>query len=456
MPRIGPLKTKLSDALKGVALDVARAVTGTRKLAKSGRSYEDAVQALADDFHVRVVLADGCTKTDDAIEVLLAIDESLRALATCGDAVEKAISSPALLDIVLDPGEHIREEDPNNPLVCYPSSAFADYEKDSASVRIATGLGMDDAHDHPQVGVGEHNVGKGFRSVFTHEMGHMCMQDVEDAARISFAQVYDSQPKEYWERTVSKYSGTSSHELFAECFAAYTHQGYEDNLPPEVVDFFQRASLRSNVRKLSKGRNSDPGAEFDDLYDDVDWSAAEEAMIDDLREAFIEAAKQESDVAGYVIDTDMVNDEAVAYAQERAAEAITDIADTTREAIRDSVVEALEEGTSYQDFMAELVDSYQFSESRAEMIARTELATANVQGHVVIATEAGATGKVWLLSNDHDDSENCNCSDNADEGEIPFDEDWSSGDDWPPAHPNCMCDWAATYGKSDDAEDEED
>ena len=447
--RVKPLSSKLHTKMRDIAASLA-AKAGRDKAAKLAKrmTLSEALNHMNSDYGIRVT----GEITETGAEVVVAIAATLDELVSCGDPIEKAIKSSRLLDVILDPGTHINEPDPDNPTVCYHSKAFADYEVDSASIRIATGLGMDEPHDHPLVGVGEHNVGKGFRSVLTHELGHAFMQDCEDAAREKFQITYEKQPKEYWEKTVSEYSGTSDRELFAESFSAYTHRGYQNNLPPEVVDFFDRAGLKPNVRKLAKSAEDDLIAEFEDLFDSLDWTDTQEVMIDDLREAFVEAAKAEYKSTSFTADTDQINQDAIDYARERAAEAIKDISETTRNSIRDDVVDALEEGMTSQELMGELIDSYSFSPDRAERIARTELATANVQGHVVASQDAGATGKIWLLSNDHDDGSNCNCSDNAEEGEIPFDEDWSSGDDWPPAHPNCMCDWAATYPGEDDSE----
>ncbi len=442
-PRVAPLSSKLHSHMRVIAQELANKLESrkAKKLSKQD-SYGRLVAELADTYRIRVA----ADVTEDTIKVMPLIVQTIRDLCDCGAPVAKAISSSRLIDITLDPGPHIKEPDVDNPTICNPSHAYADYEVDSASLRIAAGLDLEELHQkYPQVGTGEHNVGTDFRTVLAHELGHAVMQDCEDAAREKFQITYESRPKEYWESRVSKYAGSSDRELFAECFSAYTHGKYEDNLPPEVVDFFNRAGLKSNVRSLAKAAPQDLLAEFEDLFDSLDWSAAEESMIDDLRQAFVEAATAEYNAVAVSFDTEQVNQDAVEYAKERAAETITDIAETTRNSIQADIVDALEEGTTSQELMGELIDSYSFSPDRAERIARTELATANVQGHVNASQGAGATGKIWLLSNDHDDSANCNCTDNAEEGEIPFEDDWSSGDDWPPAHPNCMCDFAAVY-----------
>jgi hypothetical protein len=57
--------------------------------------------------------------------------------------------------------------------------------------------------------------------------------------------------------------------------------------------------------------------------------------------------------------------------------------------------------------------------------------------------------KVWLLADDPCDE----CQGNADDGEIPLDDDFSSGDDAAPAHPRCLCDTApVVYDDTTDSE----
>ncbi len=81
-------------------------------------------------------------------------------------------------------------------------------------------------------------------------------------------------------------------------------------------------------------------------------------------------------------------------------------------------------------------DSFaQANSVRAAMIAQTELNDAWNQSVVHFGKEAGATKKSWAV-----DLAPCIvCIENAADGSIDFDEDFASGDDAPPAHPNCLC-----------------
>jgi len=112
---------------------------------------------------------------------------------------------------------------------------------------------------------------------------------------------------------------------------------------------------------------------------------------------------------------------------------------TTRNDLQSLVTEAIEKGWSPQHLRDEIMNSTAFSEERASMIARTELAFAHMAGNVAAWRESGGVwGKRSLLGDLHDIPDECD--DNADQGPIPFDQQFDSGDEFPPYHPNCVCD----------------
>lgn len=76
------------------------------------------------------------------------------------------------------------------------------------------------------------------------------------------------------------------------------------------------------------------------------------------------------------------------------------------------------------------------SDSRAFTIARTETARAMGEGNYNAMVQNGVQTKRWVLAG----SKPCEiCQPNADDGYIPIDQAFSSGDDYEPAHPNCEC-----------------
>jgi hypothetical protein len=77
------------------------------------------------------------------------------------------------------------------------------------------------------------------------------------------------------------------------------------------------------------------------------------------------------------------------YAHERAGELITQIDDTTREDIADMVAQAQEDGLSDTELADQLGESFLFDDARAQLIARTEGATAWNMGTVQALRDAG-------------------------------------------------------------------
>lgn len=159
-----------------------------------------------------------------------------------------------------------------------------------------------------------------------------------------------------------------------------------------------------------------------------------------------------------------INAKAVAWAQERAAElvgkrilvdgSVVDnpnaayaITESTREQLRQAVVDAIEEGTSTADLAAQLEEDYLFSAERADTIARTELAAADVAGNMQAYRDSGMVdGKEWILGSEHGEPDECD--DAAAMGVVPLDDDFGGIGD-PPAHPNCVCDVLPVLAEED-------
>lgn len=133
-----------------------------------------------------------------------------------------------------------------------------------------------------------------------------------------------------------------------------------------------------------------------------------------------------------------VNQRAVDYADARAADLVTQISENTRDMLRATVADAVEEGWGANKLADEISDSAAFSDYRAMMIARTELIDANNQGNLDAYRDSGVVRmKEWKTAGDDLVSEGC--QENEDEGPIDIDDTFPSGDDAPPAHPNCRC-----------------
>jgi len=91
--------------------------------------------------------------------------------------------------------------------------------------------------------------------------------------------------------------------------------------------------------------------------------------------------------------------EAEAFVQQYTADLVKDVADTTKQSIKDAVSRGIEQGQTLNEIQQGIKDnSGEISLSRAETIARTETARAYQSGSLEQAAELGWGGKSWLLS----------------------------------------------------------
>lgn len=136
---------------------------------------------------------------------------------------------------------------------------------------------------------------------------------------------------------------------------------------------------------------------------------------------------------------DVVFDRAVEYSKARSAELVTGVSDTTKDGIRRIIANGLADNIGRDEIAQNLEDAYEFSSKRAGLIADTEIGNANGMGSLE-GLNIGAETGLDLLKEWYPDDEACPiCLGNADDGPIPLDEPFSSGDDAPLAHPNCEC-----------------
>lgn len=148
------------------------------------------------------------------------------------------------------------------------------------------------------------------------------------------------------------------------------------------------------------------------------------------------------------------DEKAIAYAEKRSAalvgkrivagKIVTNpdprwaITQSTRNMLRSTVTSAVEEGWSAGQLASSIMDNQAFSRERAMNIARTELGDAHMAGNRAAWAEAGAKRKRVLLGSEHKEPDECSV--NAAQGWIPFDEAYSSGHQHPLFHPGCVCD----------------
>lgn len=177
--------------------------------------------------------------------------------------------------------------------------------------------------------------------------------------------------------------------------------------------------------------------------DDFAWTEAER---DELRDLLTEVALERGDgeirrlTRGASADEieqllSQANERAIAWAQERAGNLITDVSDVTRDAVNEMTAAAIRDGITTEEFAEQLSGAWEFSTDRATVIARTEMATAETAGTLQGYAASGVVeGKGWSA-----DDEACDECEPMDGEEVPLEDAFSNGDDGPPAHPNCRC-----------------
>lgn len=134
------------------------------------------------------------------------------------------------------------------------------------------------------------------------------------------------------------------------------------------------------------------------------------------------------------------------FALEHSTSLAKDLTGTTLDQIRNSLStsiglhETTEEATQR---LVDLVGDY----SRAGTIARTESVRSYSEGLLTFGNQSGATGKRWETS-----PSACVICAPMDGQEVGIDEQFDSGDDSPPAHPNCRCSMYLSYPVGNDTE----
>ena len=128
---------------------------------------------------------------------------------------------------------------------------------------------------------------------------------------------------------------------------------------------------------------------------------------------------------------------ATEYLRENSLSKLTgDIAETTKDRLRDALADAWDRGGSYDQLKAAVKETFaDFSDKRAGLIAQTEAVDAYNEGRRATAVRVGLDEKSWETESGNP----CpTCTANEDEGWIPIDQDHASGDSEPTAHPNCF------------------
>lgn len=201
---------------------------------------------------------------------------------------------------------------------------------------------------------------------------------------------------------------------------------------------------------------------LDDLISVIDPTsqALESAGQDSGRQvlASIGVADQPNIVSG-------TNDKVSTFAKKRSAELVGKritsdgriidnpnarwtITEPTREFLRNTIKNSFEDGLGVKGLTRAIEEDYAFSHDRSLIIARTETIRAFGAGALIGFGEAKASGinlrKKWLTAIGA-----CPiCIANEEQGAIELEDQFSSGDDHPPGHPNCRCSLVPAVNRS--------
>jgi len=189
-------------------------------------------------------------------------------------------------------------------------------------------------------------------------------------------------------------------------------------------------------------KSDDTDAIIQKILDELELSDLSVDMVDSITPELIRAFKEAGilgiDQVKINATDDMTNhldQKAMDYVETRGAELIDDLTETTLNDLRDILAQGVEEGMSPDELSDAIQEMGGFGEARGDMIARTELAFAHVQGNVAGWRETGMVeGKRSLLGDLHTVEDECD--DCVLAGVVPLDEDFIAGYNFPPYHPN--------------------
>jgi hypothetical protein len=156
----------------------------------------------------------------------------------------------------------------------------------------------------------------------------------------------------------------------------------------------------------------------------------------------LETAVSNGGLVRYGITPDMRAIDAERYLREHGADLVKGINQFTQEQMRVILADGLRRGQSIEDVASRLMGTMdEMRWYRARRIAITESSKAWSYAELQSAGEMAKAGyrmvKEWLLGPMHPKYDPCDH--NHEQGAIPVDKTFSTGDMAPPQHPNCGC-----------------
>lgn len=173
-------------------------------------------------------------------------------------------------------------------------------------------------------------------------------------------------------------------------------------------------------------------------------------MFDEIKDGMFQGAMAGREVYTRWIGTAEVNDMISQAAITHAEDLAKGLTETTLKEVQKSIQLSIDSGEDLRHTVARLQTIIK-DPKRAELIARTESVRAYNAGIMEYGKRTGAATKTWIALPGADEGSALQpCVDNADQDPIGIDEDFVSGDPYPPAHPRCRCQVLLQYDQVDD------
>lgn len=229
----------------------------------------------------------------------------------------------------------------------------------------------------------------------------------------------------------------------------------------EAADAADRKRLEERLASTSAAAFADQGAAFvaaiaagHDLFAALEIAlTAGRTVLQTAIQAATNAAVMagiQQQVTALDLSFDLPNPRAAAYAEQHAAEMVTRIDSTTRTVIHDIIAQGTREGWSYDEIAKRITEQFaefaagkpqQHIDSRAHLVAVTEVGNAYEEGNLIVARGLQDAGlpmeKHWQTVGDARVSAGCRANEAA--GWILLAEQFPSGHDRPLRFPGCRC-----------------
>lgn len=221
-------------------------------------------------------------------------------------------------------------------------------------------------------------------------------------------------------------------------------QRNEDDVLPVLAEFFELQEERF-INALGNELNGVEQREYKlkavaDLMPDSEEEI--ERLINLMTPRYFRWIEEQGETLSHILGSTitLVTTETVQdFVDQRAKELSEMVNETTFKKAAPIIEEGIRKGESIGEISEKLRDQVFGGDdeklARAKRIARTEVSEASNFANLEGMRNSGAEKKQWIVFAPEDAA----CAFNADDGAIDIDKEFSSGDDRPPAHPNCVC-----------------